>query len=462
MVEPAKSEMIYGLETKPGPLPALFTAIQHVLASVVGVVTPPLIIGSVLGLNAYLPYLISMSLLVSGIGTFIQSRRFYGVGAGMLCLQGTSFAFLSVTLAAGFAVKSRGGSAEDILSMIFGINFVAAFVPIILSRFIGKLRRVITPLITGIVITLIGISLIKVSIVDWGGGHNAPDFGAPINLVLGGVTLLVILVLSRINHNWIRLSAVVFGIIAGCLFAYFSGQWRLHPTTDSVWIEVPKVFHFGFSFDWALFVPIALISAISIIEAVGDITANCMLSQVPIDGESYIKRLEGGVLADGVSCAIAAVLGAFPTTTFAQNNGVIQMTGVASRYVGLYIGAILILLGVFPLLSHLLQQLPTPVLGGATLLMFGSVAAAGIRIISHTSLTRRDMLIIAVSFGIGLGIEAEPDFLQHLPKVIQNMFGSAITSGGIIAIILNLFLPHDQVTSVEQTQAAIPHVGSEI
>lgn len=206
------SELIYGLDDRPQPLPALLAALQHVLASFVGIITPPLVIGSALGLSAYLPYLISMALMVSGVGTFIQARRPWGIGAGMICLQGTSFAFLGAVLSAGFLVKQRGGSPEDILAMIFGVCFFGALVQIVLSRFIGRLRRVITPLVTGIVITLIGISLIKVGITDLGGGFNAADFGAPGNLGLGLLVLLTIILLNRATPR-------------GCASAPSSSAW---------------------------------------------------------------------------------------------------------------------------------------------------------------------------------------------------------------------------------------------
>lgn len=443
------SDLIYGLEEKPTPTVALFTALQHVLASLVGVITPPLIIGTVLGLNAWLPYLISMSLFVSGLGTFIQARRIRHIGAGMICLQGTSFAFLAVILAAGFSVKNRGGSPEDVMAMIFGLTTVAAFIPMIVSRFLGQIRRLITPLISGTVVCLIGISLIKVSITDWGGGHNAANFGSVPNLLLGLLTLATIVLFSHARNRWLRLSAVILGMAVGCVAAALSGNLTLHPFTES-WIAVPQPYRFGFQFDFSLFLPIALISLISILEAVGDLTANCLLSRQPVEGESYVRRLKGGILADGVSCMLAAIFSALPSTTFAQNNGVIQMTGVASRYVGMWIGCLLALLGLFPAFGAVVQQIPAPVLGGATLVMFGSVLAAGIRIMTQSPLTRRDMMIIAVSFGIGLGIEAQPEFLSHLPKVFANLFGSPISAGGIVAIVLNLVLPSD--TAVRQTR----------
>src|SRR5476649_575655 len=449
----SNNDLIYGLHDRPKPLPALLAALQHVLASFVGIITPPLIIGSTLGLADYLPYLISMALMVSGAGTFIQARRPLGIGSGMICLQGTSFSFLGSVLAAGFMVKQRGGSPEDILAMIFGICFFGALVQVVLSRFIGQLRRLITPLVTGIVITLIGISLINVGITDLGGGFNAPDFGEPINLALGGFVLLVIILLNRSNTPWVRLSAIIIGLAVGSVAAWFSGKLVPQALPDLPLISVPMPFRYGFNFDWGAFLPIALIYLISSIETVGDLTANCMIARQPISGPSYISRLKGGVLGDGFSCLIAATFSAFPNTTFAQNNGVIQLTGVASRYVGLYIGAVLFCLGLFPLIGAVFQQIPKPVLGCATLVMFGSVAAAGVRILAQAPLDRRSMLIIATSFGVGLGIAAQPNLLHLMPTLVQNLFDSAITSGGLTAIVLCLLLPETKTTCAAANHA---------
>ncbi|GFM50537.1 xanthine permease [Pseudomonas cichorii] len=444
------NDLLYGLDDRPRPVTAILAALQHVLASFVGIITPPLIIGSALGLGAYMPYLISMALMVSGVGTFIQARRPFGIGAGMICLQGTSFAFLGAVLSAGFIVKQRGGSPEDIMAMIFGVCFFGALVQVVLSRFIGQLRRVITPLVTGIVITLIGISLIKVGVTDLGGGFNAPDFGAPINLALGIFVLAIIIALNRSRTPWIRLSAIIIGLAVGSVAAWMSGKLIPHPIHDLPLISVPVPFKFGFSFDWTAFLPVALIYLISSIETVGDLTANCMLARQPISGPSYVSRLKGGVLGDGVSCMIAATFSAFPNTTFAQNNGVIQLTGVASRYVGLYIGVVLFMLGLFPTIGAVVQQIPKPVLGGATLVMFGSVAAAGVRILAQAPLDRRSMLIIATSFGVGLGIAAQPTLLHHMPQLVQNLFDSAITSGGITAIVMCLLIPEEKTIAIKE------------
>jgi len=457
MPSPVHDDLLYGLDERPAPLAAFCAALQHVLASFVGIVTPPLIIAGALGLHEHLPYLISMGLMVSGVGTFLQARGAGGLGAGMICLQGTSFSFLSAVLAAGMLVKQRGGTPEDILAMIFGVCFFGAFVQIGLSRCLGLLRRVITPLVTGIVITLIGISLIRVGITDLGGGAKAANFGAPINLALGGMVLVVIIGLNLSRRPWVRLSAVMIGLLVGSLVAWSCGLLKPQALPDLPLISVPLPFRFGFAFDWSAFLPVALIYLIGTLETTGDLTANCLISRQPIEGPGYLRRLRGGVLGDGVACLLAATFNTFPSTTFAQNNGVIQLTGVASRHVGYWIGAILLVLGLFPILGAVLQQIPKPVLGGATLVLFGSVAAAGIRLLAQCTLDRRSLLIIATSLGVGLGVASQPTLLDQLPPLMKSLFDTAITSGGITAILLNLLLPEERSAALTECRSPTPH-----
>ena len=439
----APSDMIYPLDSKPPFMEATFAAIQHVLASFVGIITPTLIIGGVLGLGEHIPYLISMSLMVSGVGTFIQARRPAGIGAGMICVQGTSFAFLGTILAAGFIAKGQGGGPDEMLSLIFGVCFLGAFIEMFLSQLMHKLSKVITPLVTGIVITIIGISLIKVGMTDLAGGFNATDFGSWQNLSLGLFVLVLIIALNQSRNQWIRLTSIVSGLVAGFIISGFLGKLDFSHLSSLPLISVPVPFKYGFSFDWAAFVPIALIYVITTIESTGDITANCLISKQPIEGDSYLKRVKGGVLADGLNSAIAAIFNTFPNTTFSQNNGVIQLTGIASRHVGLFIAVVLMVLGLFPVIGGILQQIPKPVLGGATLVMFGTVAAAGVKILANEDLDRRKMLIMAVAFGVGLGVSMVPNVLDVTPKVIQNIFGSPVTTGGLMAIVLNLLMPEE-------------------
>ncbi|MGX9416850.1 uracil-xanthine permease family protein [Vibrio sp. WJH972] len=462
MSKPKHSELVYELEDRPTTGKAMYAGLQHVLASFVGIITPTLIIGGVLGLGENVPYLISMALIVSGVGTFIQARRIGPVGAGMICVQGTSFAFLSSVLAAGFIAKSKGGGPDEILALIFGVCFFGAFIEIALSQFIGKLKRIITPVVTGTVVTIIGISLIKVGMTDLAGGANAPDFGSLQNLILGSIVLVTIIGLNRSPNIMLRLSSILIGMLVGYIVATGMGLVNLAGIFNQPLVSVPLPFKYGFSFDWVAFVPIAVIYTITAIESTGDITANCMVTKQPVTGSSYLKRIKAGVLADGVNSLIAATFNTFPNTTFSQNNSVIQLTGIASRYVGYFVALILVVLGLFPIVGAILTTIPKPVIGGATLVMFGTVAAAGIKIIAREELDRRNLMILAVSFGIGLGVMMVPETVQLLPKVLQSVFGSAVTTSGIAAIVMTLVLPKnkpEESTSSDTISATLSPQG---
>ena len=441
-----KHDIIYRLNDKPPVIQAAFAGLQHLLAIFIGIITPSLIIGTALGLGKEIPYLISMSLIVSGVATFIQVKRIGPIGSGLLSIQGTSFAFLSSVLAAGFIVKNQGGGSQEILSVIFGICFLGAFIEMFLSRFLHYLRNIITPIVTGIVVTLIGLSLIKVGITDMGGGQwildNKPElFGSPENLGLAFLVLIIIIILNRSNNRFLRMSSIVIGLAVGYIVCLFLGRIDLSGLKNLPVISVPIPFKYGFGFNLQAFIPIAFIYLITTIESIGDLTATSMVSQEPIEGNLYIKRIKGGILGDGFNSALASTFNTFPNTTFSQNNGVIQLTGVASRYVGFYIAGFLVLLGLFPVIGGIFQQMPKPVLGGATIIMFGTVAAAGIKIIASQKLDRRVMMIMAVSFSIGLGVQFVPDFLNHMPDIIRKVFSSSITTGGLTAIICNIILP---------------------
>ncbi|WP_201526605.1 MULTISPECIES: nucleobase:cation symporter-2 family protein [Psychrobacter] len=444
------SELMYQLNDKPSFWPASFAALQHLLASIVAIVTPTLIVAGTLDLGAYVPYLISCALIASGIGTYIQCKKIGPIGAGMLCLQGTSFAFLTAVISAGLIVKGRGGSPEDIMATIFGVSFCAAFVEVVLSRFVHKLKKIFTPVVTGTIIILIGIPLIEVSMTDIAGGFGAEDFGSLQNLLLGMVVVVSVVVFNRSKNPLLRLSSIVIALILGMIAAFFMGRLDFSSLGNVSFISIPTPFKFGFQFDIAAFIPLAILYCVSALETTGDLTANSVISREPIKGPIYLNRIQGGVLADGVNSMIAAALNSMPTTTFSQNNGVIALTGVASRHVGIYIAAILIIIGLFPVFGAILQIMPQPVLGGATLVMFGLVAVAGIKIIASAKLDRRDMLIIATSVGMGIGVAMVPEVLSQLPELMRNVLISPVAIGAITAIALSLFLPVEAQTADEQ------------
>ncbi|WP_072670573.1 uracil-xanthine permease family protein [Vibrio injensis] len=449
------SELIYQLNERP-PLPqTLFAAIQHLLAMFVAVITPSLIICQALGVPAdQTNTIISMSLFASGLSSFIQIRTFGPIGSGLLSIQGTSFNFLGPIIGAGLALKAGGADIATMMAAIFGTILVASFAEILLSRVLQFAQRIITPLVSGIVVTLIGLTLVQVGLVSIGGGYSAlsdGSFGSLDKLALAGTVLALIVILNRARNPYIRVASIVIAMLVGYIMAYLLGMVDTTQRPQSSLIALPIPMQYGLSFDWSLFIPLVLIFLITALEAIGDITATSEVSGEPVKGPVYMKRIKGGVLADGINSALAALLNSFPNSTFSQNNGVILLTGVASRYVGYFIAAMLMLLGLFPGVASFVQLIPEPVLGGATIVMFGTIAAAGVRIISRVELDRRAILIMALSFSMGLGIAQKPEILQFMPEIIKSIFSSGVAAGGITAILLNLLLPEHSTRQESET-----------
>lgn len=426
--------LIYGLNDRPPLRETVFAALQHLLAIFVAIITPPLIIANAIQLDQETTsFLVSMSLMVSGVATFIQCRRLGKIGCGLLCIQGTSFSFIGPIITAGLA----GG-----LPAIFGATVAGSVVEMFVSRILKYARRIITPLVSGIVVTLIGMSLIKVGIISCGGGNaSAPDFGSLQNIGIALMVLVLIIIFNRSSNRFLRMGSIVIGLIVGYAVSWWLGMVDFSSVQSYAGINYPQPFKYGLSFDFSSILGLGLVYLITSIEAYGDITANSLISEEPVEGETFIQRAEGGILADGFNSMIAGLFfSSFPNSIFAQNNGMIQLTGVASRYVGYFIAALLIILGVFPAIGNIFSLMPAPVLGGATLLMFGTVAAAGIRIIASQTINRKATLVMAISFAMGLSVEMVPDILKQLPDSLQSIFSSGITTGGLTAIITNMVI----------------------
>lgn len=427
--------LIYGLEARPPLRDTLFAALQHLLAIFVAIITPPLIIAGALKLDLETTgFLVSMSLFVSGLATFVQCRRLGPVGCGLLCVQGTSFSFIGPIIAAGIA----GG-----LPAIFGATIVGSVVEMLVSRVLKYMRRIITPLVSGIVVTLIGLSLIKVGITACGGGEAAKaagTFGSIEYVGLAALVLILIIFFNRSSNHYLRMSSIVIGLAIGYVVSWAMGMVNFSDIPDFGNLNVPIPFKYGVSFDLSAIVSLGLVYLITAIEAYGDITANSLISGQPVEGEKFMKRASGGILADGFNSMLAGIFNSFPNSIFAQNNGMIQLTGVASRYVGYFIAGMLVLLGLFPVVGLVFSLMPEPVLGGATLLMFGTVAAAGIRIIASQDINRKATLVIAISFSFGLSVELVPEILSQLPETVRNIFSSGITTGGVMAILTNALI----------------------
>lgn len=433
-----RSDVLFDLESKPPLRVALGAAVQHLLAIFAGVVTPALVVCGLCGASPALTRQVAgMSLFISGVSTFIQIHRFGAVGSGLLSIQGTSSSFIAIFAGMAAAGVARGETPEQMIGLMFGMGLVCALVEVALSQVLPWMRKAITPLVAGLVITLIGLTLLKVSVMQIGGGGEAlaaGTFGAPRDIGLALFTAGAVLGLNRLRNPWFRMGALMFGIVAGTAAAAVLGAVQV-PAWAGPWVEVPVPFRIPLAFRWEWVLPVALMYLASTIETIGDITATSMVSGEPTEGDLYERRLSGGVLADGLNSMLATIFSSFPNTTFSQNNGVIQLTGIASRRVGMWVALFLALAGLLPGVSWVFTLVPRAVLGGATLVMFGTVAASGIRLMGSAGFGRKSMLVVAASLGAGLAVTLEPRILSQFPGWAQQLFGSGIMTGTLAAIL---------------------------
>ncbi|OIJ43790.1 uracil-xanthine permease family protein [Massilia timonae] len=438
-------ELILGLDDRPPPLLGMLAALQHLLAIIVPIVTPGLLICQALGVSSRDTNLIvSMSLVVSGIATFVQCRRFGPFGAGLLIVQGTSFNFVGPLIAGGALMVKQGTPVEAVMAAIFGVVVAGSFIEMGVSRVLPFVKRLITPLVTGIVVLMIGLTLIKVGLISMGGGYAAMaggSFANGENLLLSGVVLAIIVILNRVPVVWMRSAAIVIALGVGYALAGWMGRLDFSGMHEAPLFQVPTPLHFGLGFSWSLFIPMIVIYLVTSLEAIGDVTATSKVSRQPVEGPLWMARIKGGVLVNGANSLLAGIFNTFPSSIFAQNNGVIQLTGIASRHVGMWIALFLVILGLFPAVAGVIQAVPEPVLGGAAMVMFGAVAAAGINILASVTLDRRALLVIAVSLALGLGVSQVPEFLAHMPGAVRNVLESGVATGGLCALLLNWFLP---------------------
>ena len=313
--------LIYGLNDRPPLKETVFAALQHLLAIFVAIITPPLIIAGALKLDLESTgFLVSMSLFASGVSTFIQCRRIGPVGCGLLCIQGTSFSFIGPIISAGLT----GG-----LSAVFGATIMASSVEMLISRVLKYTRKVITPLVSGIVVTLIGMSLIKVGISACGGGASAQadgSFGSFHHVGLAALVLVLIIFFNRSSNRYLRMSSIVIGLMVGYVLAWILGMVDFSAVQNYGGFNIPVPFRYGISFDLSAIIGLGLVYLITAIEAYGDITANSLISGEPVEGEVFVKRASGGILADGFNSMLAGIFNSFPNSIFAQNNGMIQLT----------------------------------------------------------------------------------------------------------------------------------------
>ncbi|WKA55107.1 nucleobase:cation symporter-2 family protein [Planococcus shixiaomingii] len=425
---------------------------QHLLAMYAGAVLVPLIVGDALGLTPeQLTYLVAIDILLCGVATILQivNNRFFGIGLPVVL--GCTFTAVGPMIAIG---------AEFGISAIYGSILASGLFVVLISGFFGSLVRFFPPVVTGSVVTIIGITLIPVAINNMGGGQGASDFGSMTNIALSFGTLLFIILVYRFATGFMKAISILLGLIAGTVAAIIMGIVDFTAIKDASYFHMVEPFYFGApTFEWPAILTMCLVAMVSLVESTGTYFALSDITEKKLTE----KDLSKGYRAEGLAIVLGGIFNSFPYTTFSQNVGLIQMSGVKSRKIILITGLMLVALGFLPKVAAATTIIPTAVLGGAMIAMFGMVIAQGIKMLSKIiSGSQENSMIIACSVGLGLGVTVVPELFAQLPSSIQILTSNGIVAGSVTAIVLNIvfnMLPskRKQQVHVSVTKSAANH-----
>ncbi len=410
--------------------------IQHVLAMFAGNITVPIIVAGVFGQTPEQKiFLIQMALFVAGVATIIQTVGYKEIGARLPIVQGTSFAFIPIML----PFKAAG----------LGAVFTAAFIGGIFQIFIGKvlkpIRHLFPPLVTGIVVLMIGFSLLKVGFMYAGGGgwlmNNKPEIFANANHLTVAASVFIVAIFFNLRGKGMASAAsILIGIVAGFIVAAALGMVNYGKIASAAWFAFPMPLQYGIDFVPGAIILMLFMSIVTTIETIGDISATTMGGA---KREATDKEISGGIMADGVGTAFGAIFNAMPNTSYSQNAGLVAFTGVVSRHVGTIAGIVLVLMGLFPKLGGIIAAMPESVIGGAAIIMFGMIVAAGIKLISRAEMDQRNLLILALSLSFGIGMSLLPDFVKNIPDFgisLKLLLTTGLIPAGLLAFALNAIM----------------------
>ena len=432
-----------GAYSDPNSMPPMGQAVplglQHVLAMFASNVTPSIIVAGAAGLafgSAEQIYLIQMAMLFAGVATIFQTMGIGPIGARMPIMQGTSFAFVGVL---------AGISATQGLGVALTSCIIGGLIHFALGSVIGRIRFLFPPLVTGLVILAIGLYLIPVGIKYAAGGAAdfqmaAESFGSLKHWTVALTVIIVALLFKFKTSGSLSNAAILIGLLAGYAVAAMLGMVSLAGFQKASWVTSIQVLPYGFEFSLGAVVAVTLVSIVSAVETVGDASAT---AKAGAGRDATDEEIAGATYADGLGTAVAGVFGGLPNTSFSQNVGIVGMTGVMSRHVVTIAGVILVICGLLPKIGALIASMPLPVLGGGVIAMFGMVAAAGMNVLSEVKMTRRNMVIIAISLTAGLGLNLVPTAVQYLPGIWKTLATSAVAPTAFLAIVLNQILPED-------------------
>jgi uric acid transporter len=408
--------------------------LQHVLTMYGGIIAPPLIVGTAAGLTGMeIGLLIAAALFVGGLATILQTVGVKYIGAQLPLVQGVSFAGVATMV----AIVTTGGG----LQAVYGAVIVASLIGFFLAPYFSKIIRFFPPIVTGCVITIIGLSLLPVA-VRWmmGGNKNAENWGSVENIGLALMTLGIVIVLNLMQNATIRRLAILLSIVMGTVIAHLIGFGDFSKVADGSWLQFPSFFAFGMpTFELTAIISMLIVTLVIMTETTADIIAVGDIIGTDVDS----KRITDGLRADMLSSAAAPIFGSFMQSAFAQNVGLVAISGVKSRYVVTAGGVILVILGLLPILGRLVAAIPVPVLGGAGLVLFGTVAASGIRTLAKIDYSeQKNLIIVATSIAAGMIPIIDYSFYADFPKWVQTLFHSGISSTCLMAIVLNILFNH--------------------
>ena len=412
-------------------------AMQHVLAMLIGNITPPMLIAGTCGLSAEEQIMLTQAaMIIGGITTLLQLFPVLGFGMKMPNVMGVAFAYMPILTIIG---EQYG------IAAIFGSQLVAGFVSIFIGMFIGRLRRFFPPIVSGTVVMSIGLSLYGTAINYIGGGSAAQangSFGAPKFWRLAILTLLVTLGCNFFGKGLIKTSGMLIGIVVGYGAALaMGGVVDFTNLQAASWFSVPVPFHFGLEFHPDAIVMMILMYMVQAVQTIGDVSSTAMGG---FDREATDQELGGAIKGQGVCGMIGACIGGLPTDPYSQNVGLICTTKVVARRVFTMVGVIMLLAGIFPKFSGLMATIPQPVLGGATVTVFAAITMSGIQLLNEQPLNYRNRMIVGIALALGLGIDAAPDILQFVPPLLQNIFGSSLVVSFLVVFLLNILVPQEK------------------
>lgn len=440
-------ENIYKLEGRVPLKTAVPLGMQHVLAMYAGNLAPILVVSGVLNIPADIKVaLLQSAMFVAGAVTFVQLRPLWKIGSGLPTVMGTSSGFIPVAIGVGTQFAAQGGGWIDGYAAILGASLVGGLIEFSLGFVVKPLRKFLPHVVTGTVVTTLGISLIPVGIKFVGGGvglEKTPGFGSIKNILVALFVFLCIIIIRQVFTGFLSISSILIGLIAGYVVAIFAGMVDFAAVNNAAWFSIPLPFfaaeHIKLSFYWEAIIPFILVYLATTVETIGD---NTGIAVGGLGRDITDRELQGAVHADGFGSVFAALFGVMPNTSFSQNVGLVGMTKVVNRFtIGIGAG-FLVLCGFFPKLGAVVSTIPNPVLGGGVLLMFSMITMSGLNLIfENGKISERDVVIIAASLGVAFGLSNVPEVMQHLPVWFQNIFRQAIVGAFVTSLILNMILP---------------------